>query len=171
MIRGILTIVIIILFYVDIPSKFVIILGLFVIASLTDNLDGRFARRWKVESTFGKVFDSLFDKILVISLFMLLLPYDIVPGFIFIALVFRELLVDGLKNYLLSKGAPISPRKSGKIKMWMQVLMIIFMLLYLIIPGNEIVYGAVVVSTAMALILAYYSAYQYMRTFYIFMKK
>ena len=166
-----MTIAIIVLFYVEFPFKFWTILILFLLASFTDHLDGHLARKWKVESTFGKVFDSLFDKILVLSLFMLLIPYGIVPSFIFVALLVREIFVDGLKNYLLSKGAPISARFSGKAKMCFQIAMIIFMLLYLIYPGNIEIYKMVIVMTSFALLFSYYSAAQYVRTFYRIMTK
>jgi len=169
--RGLLTLVIIVLFYVETPSKFTVILGLFLLASFTDYLDGMFARRWKVESVFGKVFDSLFDKILVLSLFMLLIPYDIIPTFIFVILLFRELLVDGLKNFLLSQGSPVSPKISAKIKFWFQAIMIISILLYLIYPENSLIYKSVLINTGLALFFAYYSAVLYMKDFYIALKK
>ncbi|NIA02460.1 MAG: hypothetical protein GWP15_03680, partial [Nitrospirae bacterium] len=113
--RMVLTIAIIVLFIILERGQFYWIFGLFVVAVLTDYFDGMLARRWKVESTFGKVFDSLIDKILILSILMMLIPYNIVHYGIFVAFLFRDLFVDGLKNYLLSLNKPVAPKITGKL--------------------------------------------------------
>ncbi len=167
--RMVLTIVIIVCFIVLERYQFYWIFGLFVVAVLTDYFDGMLARRWKVESTFGKVFDSLIDKILILSILMMLIPYDIVHYGIFVAFLFRDLFVDGLKNYLLSLNKPIAPKITGKLKFFFQTLMIGLMLLLLSDTrwdGEEVLYMAgILTTTSLALFFAYFSAFLYTRDF------
>lgn len=164
--RAGLTVLIVVLFFLEFPNKFVWIFAVFLIAGLTDFLDGRLARRWKVESTVGKVFDTLFDKILTLALYMLLIPYDIVHSSVFIALLFRELLVDGIKNFSLSKGIPISPKLTGKLKFNFQVIMISLMIVFLIYPDNELLYKGILLSVGFTLFFAYFSGFLYTLDFY-----
>jgi len=164
--RAVVTLIVIALFSFEFPWKFEVIFGLFVFGSLTDFFDGYLARRWNIESKFGKVFDSLFDKVFTLVFYMMLIPYGVVPVFLLALLLFRELVVDGIKNYMLSDGVPISPMMSGKLKMWFQILMIGFILLSLIFVGMEWIFIAANVSAYIALILAYYSAFLYGKTFY-----
>jgi len=168
--RAVLTILIVVLFFLEFSNKFVWIFGFFALATFTDFLDGYLARLWKVETTFGKVFDSLFDKILTLVIYMLLIPYDIVHASVFVALLFREVFVDGLKNYLLSKRAPVSPKITGKLKFVCQVIMISLMIVFLIYPENVTLYYGVVVSVSLALSFAYFSGFLYTRDFYRYYK-
>jgi len=138
-----------------------VILFLFLIAIFTDILDGLLARKWHIKSTYGVVFDSLFDKILTISMYLLLLPYQLIHSGVFVALVIRDLLVDGIKNFSLSQGIPISAKKSGKSKMIAQSVMIISALLLLIFPGNSLFYNFLIASAASALFFSYFSGLLY----------
>lgn len=168
--RGVLTIVIIVLFNLDFPNKFLWIFGVFAIASFTDYLDGKIARKYQLESKFGKVFDSLFDKIFILSIYMLLLPFEIVPTWVFVMLLVRDIFVDGLKNYSLSNGQPISPKLTGKIKFNCQILMVGTMLLYLDNSNNEILYDIMIVFTALSLLFSYLSGIFYTKDFYKLLK-
>jgi len=169
--RAISTIAIIILFFVDLEHKFHIIYILFLYGGLTDFLDGYFARKWKIQSTFGIVFDSLVDKIFILSFYMLLIPYDIIHNSIFVILLFREIFIDGLKNYMLSKKHSISSRMSGKIKLIFQIMMINFALLFLIFKQQYFLQELTLISSLLAILFAYYSAYFYIRDFHNFTKK
>ncbi|HEX9008415.1 MAG TPA: CDP-alcohol phosphatidyltransferase family protein [Patescibacteria group bacterium] len=159
--RGILVILIAILFFSDLPAKFIIIYILFLLASLSDYLDGKLARKWMVKSNFGVVFDSLFDKVFTFVMYILLIPYSLLHIGVYIALVFRDLLVDGIKNFSLSKGQPISPKMSGKLKMVFQTLLINFGLLLLIFPNNGVLKLLLIISATAALIFSYYSGLLY----------
>src|SRR3972149_10741292 len=86
--RGITNILIIPLFFLEFPNKFVWIYVLFLYAACSDRLDGVLARKWKTVSDFGIVFDPLLDKILSLSLYMLLIPFNIIHSSIFIILLF-----------------------------------------------------------------------------------
>lgn len=168
--RGILTGIIVLLFLFPIPHKFLIILGLFFVASLTDFLDGHLARRWGVISDFGIVFDSLFDKILTLSLYVMLIPYDILPIWVWILFLVRELLVDGLKNFCSGKGCPMPAIALGKWKFVMQVVLLHLCLIFLVFPDPRLHLAVQIVAVA-ALLLTYTSAFQYFRKFITFWKQ
>lgn len=168
--RGIVTIIIAVVMLSDVTHKFSITLGLFIYAGLTDFLDGYLARKYKIISVFGTVFDSLFDKILILVMYMLIIPYQVVHPGILVALLFRELFIDGIKNYLLSKNRAVSSKWSGKIKFSFQVAMIILILLYLIHP-QELIYYPMIICSYLTVFFAYYSAYFYIIDFINYEKK
>lgn len=168
--RAFLTVVIIVSFFLDLPNKFVWIFILFLTATFTDFLDGFLARKWRVESTFGNVFDSLFDKILTLSMYMLLIPYNIIHSGIFVALLFREIFVDGLKNYFLSKNKPVPPKITGKLKFVFQIILIGSMLATLIYPNNIVLDYLVILSAVAALFFAYFSAISYTMDYFRYAK-
>lgn len=169
--RGVLTGVMVFLFYVPVPYQFVWIFACFVVASASDFFDGYLSRRWGVVSVFGTVFDSLFDKILVLTLFLLLIPYDLVHPVVYVLLFMREMVVDSLKNYLLAQNAPVSANIWGKWKMVFQILMLGALLLRLMLPDmpflKEISWGF----AGLALCFSFVSGYIYACDFVSFCKK
>ena len=168
--RGITNIIIIPLFFLDFPHKFVWIYVLFLYAACSDRLDGVLARKWKTISDFGIVFDPLLDKILSLSLYMLLIPFNIIHSSIFIILLFRDLIVDGMKNFLLSRGKAVPANNAGKIKMVFQMVLINFALLYLIFPDQQWLQQLTYISAFIALFFAIKSIPNYFSTFYSFLK-
>lgn len=163
--RGIFVILISLIYFTDISSKFVIIYILFLLASISDYFDGKLARKWKVKSNFGVVFDSLFDKVFTFVMYVLLIPFNLVHTGVFIALIFRDLLVDGIKNFSLSKGQPIPARTSGKIKMVFQTLLVNFGLLVLIFPKMQLLRDLLILSAGTAIFFSYYSGFFYVSDF------
>jgi CDP-diacylglycerol--glycerol-3-phosphate 3-phosphatidyltransferase len=165
LLRGILTGIIILLFFFEIPYKFWIIFGFFSLASVTDFFDGYFARKWGVVSDFGIVFDSLFDKILTLSVYILLIPYSILPIWVWLLFLIRELLIDGFKNFYSGKGHLVPAIGLGKWKFFFQVLLLHFCFLFLLFPTSSW-HLSVQLIAAITLILAYGSALQYARIFF-----
>ena len=102
-----------------------------LVASFTDFLDGWAARRFRVVSTFGILFDSLADKILVIGVFAVFLAEDLFPRcFIygFLTIVSREFAVSGLRIGMASKNIVLAAEKGGKIKCAVQMVSACFTL-------------------------------------------
>ncbi|MCC5823772.1 MAG: CDP-diacylglycerol--glycerol-3-phosphate 3-phosphatidyltransferase [Phycisphaerales bacterium] len=107
---------------------------LFVIAALTDALDGHLARKWKVESKFGRVMDPLADKLLVLGAFIMLagpgftssvegigrIQVSAVAGWMVFAMVGRELLVTSIRAVYEADGVDFAAGWSGKAKMILQ---------------------------------------------------
>ena len=82
----------------------------FILASLTDMLDGQIARKRGLVTNFGKIMDPLADKILVYSAFICMVQIGIVPGWMLVIILFREFIVSGLRTVAAADGTVIGPR-------------------------------------------------------------
>ena len=102
---------------------------IFVIASITDMLDGRIARARNMVTNFGKIMDPLADKVLVYSAFCLFVQRGIVPGWMFIIILAREFAVSGMRTVAASEGIVVAAGMTGKIKTVLQMFAVLFLLL------------------------------------------
>ncbi len=136
----------------------------FILAVLTDAADGYLARRWHVESTFGRIMDPFCDKVLIIGAFIYLagprfvdtgvapqanLPFNIVPGnmitgvypWMVVVILARELLVTGIRGEVESMGIQFPANLFGKLKMILQsiIVPVILAIVWLEpnLPGRE----------------------------------
>ena len=109
-----------------IPLKWIIVDLIFIIASITDKLDGYIARSKNQVTTFGKFLDPIADKILVISAMILLVEDGRLPSYIPIIVLAREFAVSGYRLIAVEKGGEvIAASKWGKLKTVTQMLAII----------------------------------------------
>lgn len=163
--RLALTPVIVVLLYF--PGKLVCLLALllFILASLTDLIDGMVARRLGLVSNFGKFLDPLADKVLVCSLLIMMVQLQWAPAWVVILIVIRELLVTGLRAVASDQGIVIAADKVGKWKAATQMVSICFLLLHYewfglspVLPGLVLLY--------LALVLTVFSGVHYLRNFY-----
>ena len=118
-----------ILFY-NVTCQNLIILIIFVIASFSDFLDGYIARKKNLITNFGKFADPLADKILVISLLIILLVQGtILKSFVVIIIIIREFAVTGIRLIAAEKNIVIAAGWLGKIKTNLQIVLIILLLI------------------------------------------
>jgi len=111
-------------FYIS--SKMWLINIIFIIASITDSLDGKIARKNNQITTFGKFLDPLADKILVISAMLILVEKQLIPAFIPIIVIIREFAVSGYRLIAAqSNGEVIAANFWGKLKTVTQMIAII----------------------------------------------
>ena len=111
---------------------------LFVAAALTDWLDGHLARRWKIESDFGRLFDPLADKLLVVVTFVGLLGVGLLPVWFVSVVVAREFLITGIRLVAGQKGVILAAEQVGKHKTVTQMVTAILGLLLLALdPSHE----------------------------------
>ncbi len=110
---------------------------IFVIAALSDYFDGMLARKYKLVTNFGKIFDPLADKILVISALITLMiePMDLIHPIVFTMIVVRELAVTLLRNYYAKNKIIIPANMGGKIKTTFQLIGIISAFFYFSLPA------------------------------------
>ena len=109
-----------------IPLTYLIVDLIFIIASLTDKLDGYLARKNNQVTTFGKFLDPLADKILVLSAMVMLVEMGKIPGWIPIIVLAREFVVSGYRLIAVEKGGKvIAASKWGKLKTVTQMIAII----------------------------------------------
>ena len=103
--------------------------AIFIIASLTDTLDGHIARSRNQITNFGKFMDPLADKILVSAALISLIELGKVPSWVVVVIIAREFAITGLRVLAASAGITIAASKLGKIKTITQLIAIIALLL------------------------------------------
>ena len=108
--------------------------GVFIVAALTDSLDGYIARKRKLVTTLGKFIDPLADKVLVIAAMVALVELRRIPAWIVVVIITREFVVTGLRLVASAEGVVIAASRGGKIKTVFQVIAI--SLLILKMPGG-----------------------------------
>ena len=103
-------------------------LVIFLIAGLTDFVDGEIARRYGVITNFGKLMDPLVDKIMMAAAFISLVPLKAVPAWAATAVVARDFLITGLRLMASAEGRILPAERLGKQKTSWQIITIIFFL-------------------------------------------
>ena len=96
--------------------------AVFVVAMATDWFDGRIARSRGRTSPLGSLLDPMADKVLVLSVLVMLVAAGVAPGWMVAAIVARELLVSGLRLAALERGVVLHARDLGKLKTWSQAI-------------------------------------------------
>ena len=101
--------------------------GLFILASITDGLDGYLARRRGQITTVGILLDPLADKLMVSAAYIVLVAYvpDIVPPWIAVLVIGREFLVSGLRSIAAAEGFTIEASEIGKLKTVIQIVSVV----------------------------------------------
>lgn len=114
--------------FIDIPIYLIVIDAIFIIASITDKLDGYLARKNNQVTTFGKFLDPIADKILVLSAMIILVDIGKLPAWIPVVVLFREFVVSGYRLVASSKGGEVIAASIwGKVKTVTQMIAIIAM--------------------------------------------
>lgn len=131
-----------------------IALAIFIIASLTDLLDGKIARKYNLVTNFGKFMDPLADKLLVCSALICLVALEKIPAWMVIVIIAREFIISGFRLVASDNGVVIAASYWGKFKTTFQMVMICLMIadipaLYLL---TEIVTWVAVILTVVSLV-------------------
>ncbi len=111
------------------PYTDYIAVGIFIVASLTDLLDGKIARKYNLVTDFGKFMDPLADKLLVCSAMICLIEMGRLSAWIVIVIISREFIISGFRLVASDNGVVIAASYWGKFKTTFQMLMIIVLLL------------------------------------------
>jgi CDP-diacylglycerol--glycerol-3-phosphate 3-phosphatidyltransferase len=137
--------------------------GIFLLAVLTDYLDGFFARRRNEVTRLGILLDPLADKLLTAAAFLPLVEMGLVPAWAVMIVLARELVVTGLRNVAAGRGILIRASALGKAKMVAQVVAILLLLLSRPLPALR---RPGLVALAVVIVLAAYSGADYFRRFW-----
>ena len=108
-----------------------IALAIFAVASLTDLLDGKIARKRGLVTNFGKFMDPLADKLLVCSALICLVEMDRLAAWMVIVIIAREFIISGFRLIASDNGVVIAASYWGKFKTTFQMIMIILLILHL----------------------------------------
>lgn len=145
----------------------------FVLAAITDYVDGFLARRWGAVSDFGKLLDPLADKILVMTALVMLVgqrsdltgqPW--VPAWMVVLVLAREIWVTGLRAVAATRGRVVPANHSGKLKSGLQMVAIVFLLLHempVMYFADKLITSEILGSNILLVSLAasYWGAYEY----------
>ncbi len=108
-----------------------IALGIFIVASLTDMLDGKIARKYNLVTNFGKFMDPLADKLLVCAALICLIELDRIPAWIVIIIISREFIISGFRLIAADNRVVIAANYWGKFKTAFQMIMVCLMIVNL----------------------------------------
>ncbi len=129
MLRVIMIPIFLIVLFSDIKNSNYIAAFIFIIASLTDSLDGYIARSKNLVTNFGKFIDPLADKLLVSAALISLIQMGKISSWVVIIIIAREFTITGLRTIAASEGMTIAASPLGKIKTITQLIAIISLLL------------------------------------------
>ncbi|MEG2440540.1 MAG: CDP-diacylglycerol--glycerol-3-phosphate 3-phosphatidyltransferase [Acetivibrio sp.] len=108
-----------------------IAVAIFIVASLTDWLDGKIARKHNLITNFGKFMDPLADKLLVSSALICFVEMGLVPSWIIIIIISREFIISGFRLVASDSGIVIAANYWGKIKTVCQMIMAILLIVHI----------------------------------------
>ncbi|MCS6873369.1 MAG: CDP-diacylglycerol--glycerol-3-phosphate 3-phosphatidyltransferase [Pyrinomonadaceae bacterium] len=109
-------------------GRYALAIVIFLVASLTDILDGYLARRNNQVSKFGALFDPIADKLLISAALIALVEKHLAPAWAVVVILGREFAVTGLRSVAASEGLVIAAQKIGKVKMWAQCVAVVALL-------------------------------------------
>lgn len=167
LVRILLIPVFVILFITPTPDRSMSAAVIFVVAAITDLLDGYIARRTGQVTKLGKLLDPIADKLLVLSALILLVNVDRVSALVAILVIAREVAVTGIRAIAATEGMLIAVETTGKYKMALQVVAITLLVLEgtgLAELGNLHLAG--IVTLYLSLVLGYISGGQYVWSFW-----
>lgn len=136
-------------------------LGVFVLAAITDFIDGQIARKKNIVTRFGKLMDPLADKILVSAGFIMLTGLDIIPAWVTVIVVARDFLLNTIRMFGTEAGETIAAGVSGKIKTAFQMLTIVLGIIdtqglfAFFATGKVMAFGALLLNVGFSLCLAF----------------
>lgn len=128
--RVVMIPIFLVLLYVDFSAHLWAALAVFILASVTDFIDGYVARHYNQITDFGKFMDPLADKLLVMSAMAWFVEVAWMPAWAFFVVIARELAVTGLRLVAVEQGRVIAAAKSGKVKTACTMVGIILMLIF-----------------------------------------
>lgn len=148
------------------PYTDYIAVGIFIVASLTDLLDGKIARKYNLVTDFGKFMDPLADKLLVCSAMICLVDLKLLPAWIVIIIIAREFIISGFRLIAAEHQIVIAASMWGKFKTTFQMAMIILLILNMnadvYVAGVGIIHVLALIATYVALVLTIVSLLDYL---------
>ncbi|MBN1160215.1 MAG: CDP-diacylglycerol--glycerol-3-phosphate 3-phosphatidyltransferase [Candidatus Diapherotrites archaeon] len=170
--------IVLLMYYLDAFWAVTGALILFVIAVLTDKADGIIAKKYNLQTKFGSFMDPTSDKLMINTLFIVMLVQGFFPMWMMLLMLARELVVQGIRSMAVSEGKILKSEQTGKLKAGMQMgvimLALILMTIYYTpgvapidyIPnlGTQLVYW----SMALTLVVAYWAFFEFIYKNYEF---
>jgi CDP-diacylglycerol--glycerol-3-phosphate 3-phosphatidyltransferase len=136
-----------IILYLDFPGNNYVGLAIFILASITDFVDGYIARHYNQVSDFGKFMDPIADKLLVTAAMLMFVDWGLMPAWVLLVVIAREFAVTSLRLVAVDQGRVIAAGKSGKVKTASTMVCICIMFLPISALVNTICWIVILVTT------------------------
>jgi CDP-diacylglycerol--glycerol-3-phosphate 3-phosphatidyltransferase len=146
-------------------TESLILAGIFVVAALTDLLDGYIARRYQIVTTMGKFLDPIADKLVVNTAMILMIPLGRIPAWIVAIIIIRDFTVDGIRTIASSEGIIIGSSRLAKQKTLCQVVAVTALMIHYPFMGADAHLVGIVI-LYVALFLTLYSGLDYLMKFF-----
>ena len=140
MLRIVLTFVFMVVLFVHGFWAKVFALVVFIIAAISDYLDGMIAKKKNMITDFGRLMDPIADKILVLAAFATFVQLQLIEAWMFVIIISRELLITSLRLFALNKGKVLSAARAGKHKTVSQMSVIFVILLFIVAKETMLTY-------------------------------
>jgi len=147
------------------PFWSLVLAALFVLASITDFLDGFIARKYNLITTMGKFLDPLADKLIVNTAMILMIPIGRIDAWIVVMIIMRDLIVDGIRSIASAEGIYIQASVLGKQKTLAQIIAVTALMIHYPFFGLDAHFVGTVI-LYVALLLTIYSGLDYFVKFY-----
>jgi CDP-diacylglycerol--glycerol-3-phosphate 3-phosphatidyltransferase len=146
-------------------TESLVIACIFVIAALTDLLDGYIARRYQIVTTMGKFLDPIADKLVVNTAMILMIPIGRIPAWIVAIIIIRDFTVDGIRTIASSEGIIIGSSRLAKQKTLCQVVAVTALMIHYPFLGADAHLVGIAI-LYLALFLTLYSGLDYLMKFF-----
>lgn len=134
--------------------------GVFILAGLSDLVDGYYARKYRINSIFGKYFDPLADKLMVLAVMIMLIPLERIPAWMVVVFLAREIIVTALRGIATGEGMELPADHWGKKKTLLQNIALVALMIHYELWGMDPQkFGWIVLW--MALVMAILSGFLY----------
>ena len=143
-----------------------VIAVLFIIAAITDLIDGYVARKYNIVTTMGKFLDPVADKLIVTTAMIMMIPIGRIPAWIVAVIIMRDLLVDGLRSIASAEGLVIDASRLGKQKTLCQIVAVSALLIHYDTVFGLDAHAVGIVVLFLALALTMWSGADYFIKFY-----
>jgi CDP-diacylglycerol--glycerol-3-phosphate 3-phosphatidyltransferase len=144
-----------------------VITALFIVAALTDLLDGYIARRYEIVTPMGKLLDPIADKLIVNTAMIMMIPIGRIPAWIVAVIIIRDFAVDGIRSIASAEGIIIQASPLGKRKTLCQIFAVSALMIHYPFLGAD-AHSVGMVILYIALILTIGSGVDYWQKFYQF---
>jgi CDP-diacylglycerol---glycerol-3-phosphate 3-phosphatidyltransferase len=159
--RIILVPFVLVILLAEMENKEIIAFAIFIIAAVTDSLDGYVARKYKQVTALGKFLDPLADKLLVTATLIALVSQGVVETWAAAIIVLREVFISAFRFYFLVNNASFSASWPAKLKTTFQIVALAILILYSKMPYPEFFFWAGQIILYVAVVLTVYSGVEY----------
>lgn len=159
--RIVLVPILLVILLTELQNKEIIAFIIFVIAAISDAVDGYIARKFNQVTELGKFLDPLADKLLVSATLLALVKLELVETWVAAIIILREIFITGFRFYFLVKDSSFASSWIAKYKTTFQIVSISILILCKVLPYSEILYTIGTVLLYIAVILTIYSGVDY----------